>query len=277
MSLVASINTSAVIVVAALVVVYAWGAWRSASKIAFDRKFLFGCSAFALLMALGPLDAIGVERRFFVILMVEHFVLAMVVPPLLLTATPAEMLRPWMLSRPLKPVFRSLTSLFACFVLFSILFAGPHYPLLLDAACRDSGLRLALNLLLVLAGLIMWWPLLNPLPEFPRPPYAYRILYLFLLLIPATAVASPLTLSHTVLYSWYAHGAHPMNLTPMEDQVLGGIFMWISLGFYLVGVFSALFFRWSLQEDAASRTTPTRPGPSGRPTLKVVTTPRARP
>lgn len=269
----AFINTGAVTVVAALVALYVLGVSRSADRVTDGQKFLFGCAAAALLIALGPMDAIAVGRRFFVMLMAEHFVLALIVPPLLIRSTTPGMLRPWMLSRPLRPLFRFTGRLFISFVLFSLLFGVPHYALLLDTACSDWGLRLALNLILVLAGLVMWWPLLSPLPEFPRPSPANRILYLFLLLIPMSAVASPITLSHSVLYSWYAHGPHPMNLTPMEDQVLGGLLLWIGMGFYLVGVFTAVFFRWSMQEETS------RPsdGNPRRPSLKTVTPHRARP
>lgn len=272
MSLAAYVNPSAVIVIAALVLVYVSAAWRSAQRPTFGQKSNFGIAVLVLLAALGPLDAVAVGQRFFLILMVQHFALAMVVAPLLIIGACDEMLRPWVLSRPLTPIFRYLTKLPIAFVLFSLFFISLNYPLSVDAACRDAGLRLALDILLVVSGLVMWWPLLTPLPEFPKPSYPYRILYLFLLLIPATAVASPMTLSHTVLYAWYAHGTHPLNLTPIEDQVLGGLFMWIGMGFYLVGIFSAVFFRWFAEEETASRTGP----PPQRPRLKVIGTPRAR-
>lgn len=270
MSLAAYINPGAVIVIAALVFVYAWAARRSAHGPAPGQKLKFAIAVLVLWAALGPLDAVAIGQRFFLILMVQHFTLAMVVAPLLVVGACDEMLRPWVLSRPLKPVFRYLAKLPIAFVLFTVLFIFLNHAFAIDTACRDAGWRLGLNLLLVVSGLVMWWPLLTPLPEIPKPAYPYRILYLFLLLIPSSAVASPITLSSTVLYSWYAHGLHAMNLTPMEDQVLGGIFMWISLGFYLVGVFSAVFFRWSTEEDASSKAST----PSERPRLKVITTPR---
>jgi putative membrane protein len=76
-----------------------------------------------------------------------------------------------------------------------------------------------------------------------------QILYLFLLMIPMTAVAAPITMAETVLYMYYGMGQHPFGLTPIADQVLGGLIMWIGQGVYIMFVFSGIFFRWAQRED----------------------------
>lgn len=35
----------------------------------------------------------------------------------------------------------------------------------------------------------------------------------------------------------------------MDDQILGGLLMWIGQGTYLMCVFTAIFYQWSRQED----------------------------
>jgi putative membrane protein len=266
------ITPGAVAVVAALVVVYAWGAKRAGRKLDRNRKVMLAWAAAMLLLSLGPMDCIGVGHRLFFVHMIEHFMLTLVVPALLILATPDWMLRPWMLSRPLRPVFTLLTKPLMAFLFFTLLFVGAHDPLILDAGCYSAGLRIAVHMLFVVAGLVMWWPVMSPLPELPRLSYPHQILYLFLLLIPMTAVAAPITLGHQVPYTWYAHGLHPLSLTPMEDQVIGGLFLWIVNGFVLICVFSRIFFKWSEQEEG------TLPGggQSRRAQLKVVPTPHAR-
>jgi putative membrane protein len=267
------ITPGAAIVVAALVFVYAWGARRLGGKLARERKILFGWAMGALLVALGPMDVIGVGQRLFFVHMMEHFMLTMVVPPLLILGTPDWMLRPWVLSRPLRPFFNLLNKPLVAFLLFTALFVGGHDPLFLDAACHNGLVRIALHLMFIVAGLVMWWPIMSPLPEFPRLAYPYQIFYVFLLLIPMTAVAAPITLAHAVLYTWYAHGPHPLGLTPMEDQVAGGLFMWIGNGLFLMCVFSGIFFRWIQQEDGNLPGA----GTPRRAQLRVVTTqPHAR-
>jgi putative membrane protein len=74
-------------------------------------------------------------------------------------------------------------------------------------------------------------------------------MYLFLLMIPMTAVAAPITLANSVLYMFYVGGMHPLGLTPMADQVLGGLIMWIGQGVYIMFVFTAIFYRWSRSDD----------------------------
>ena len=103
--------------------------------------------------------------------------------------------------------------------------------------------------LLLGTGLILWFPLLSPLPEYPRMSYPMQIMFVFLLTIPMTAVAAPITMAQSVLYSFYFAGPHPLGLTPEADQVLGGLIMWIGQGVYLMFVFSAIFFRWAQRDD----------------------------
>ena len=96
----------------------------------------------------------------------------------------------------------------------------------------------------------MWWPLLSPLPELPRLSYPAQTLYLFLNLIPMAAVSAPITLAHEVIYPWYLESPHPLGLTPLTDQVVGGLAMWVGSGLYLMAVFSIMFFRWAQREDS---------------------------
>ena len=57
------------------------------------------------------------------------------------------------------------------------------------------------------------------------------------------------TLASTVIYPWYTEGAHGWGIRPMDDQVLGGLLMWIGQGTYLMFVFTFIFYRWSRLDD----------------------------
>ncbi len=116
--------------------------------------------------------------------------------------------------------------------------------------CRDENFHIFLHLMFMASGIILWWPILSPLPELPRLSYPAQILYLFLLMIPMTAVAAPITLATRVIYPWYTEGAHGWGLKPIDDQVLGGLIMWIGQGTYLMIVFTFIFYRWQQREDA---------------------------
>jgi putative membrane protein len=196
----------------------------------------------------GPLDELTRQRSFAVYIF-QQMLLVFVVPPLLLFGLPGWMLRPLMLNRFVEPVARVITRPLFAFLLFAAVFTLIHYPIVCDRVCHVNPFYGNLHALLLLVGTLLWWPLLSPLPEYPRMTYPMQIMYLFLLMIPMTAVAAPVTLASSVLYVFYVGGMHPLGLTPMADQVLGGLIMWIGQGVYIMFVFTAIFYRWSRWDD----------------------------
>jgi putative membrane protein len=196
----------------------------------------------------GPLDEYA-KGYCFAAYIFQQMMLVFVIPPLVLLALPDWMLRPALTNRSIAPVVRVLTRPLFAFLIFSMFFALLHYPALCDKVCHARQFYGGIRAALVSVGLLMWWPMLSPLPEFPRLTYPLQILYLFLLMIPMTAVAAPITMSETVLYVYYNMGQHPFGLSPIADQVLGGLIMWIGQGVYIMFVFSAIFFRWAQRDD----------------------------
>jgi putative membrane protein len=189
------------------------------------------------------------DDRIFFMHMLQHLLQTLVIPPLLLLGTPDWMLRPWVMSRPVRPFARLFTKPVVAFMVFSGVFVSAHFPVVFDYMCRDEDFHIFLHLCFMVSGVLLWWPILSPLPELPRLSYPAQIMYLFLLMIPMTAVAAPITLATSVIYPWYLEGPHGWGIKPMEDQVLGGLLMWIGQGAYLMGVFTAIFYKWSRQED----------------------------
>jgi putative membrane protein len=222
----------------------------------------FAVALITILFTHGEIDRLA-DERLFVMHMLEHLIEVLVIPPMLLLGIPDWMLRPWVLNRRIEPIARFLTRPFVAFVLFSFVFAGAHLPVIFDRMCRDENFHIFVHLLFMTTGVLMWWPLLSPLPEMPRMSYPMQILYLFLLAIPMTAVAAPITLAEHVVYPWYLKGPHAWGISPMDDQVLGGLLMWVGQAAYLMCVFTAIFFRWSRSEEgelpAPTEQTPPRP------------------
>jgi putative membrane protein len=213
------------------------------------RQIAFWSSVVALFLALtGPLDVYAKGFSFSAYIF-QQMILIFVVPPLILLGLPAWMVRPVMMNRFVEPVARRLTRPLVAFLIFSMFFALLHYPALCDQVCHARPFYGGIRIALIAVGLLLWWPILSPLPEYPRLSYPMQILYLFLLMIPMTAVAAPITMAETVLYMYYGMGQHPFGLTPIADQVLGGLIMWIGQGVYIMFVFSGIFFRWAQRED----------------------------
>jgi putative membrane protein len=242
-------DPATVLTLIVLVGLYAGVAWRL-KRMPFVGEiatYTFGLVALGAAL-IGPLDQLAKDRSFAAYIF-QQLVLVFVVPPLLLSGTPDWMLRPVLLNRWVEPVARFFTRPVFAFIFFGAVFTLIHFPLVCDRVCHVHPLYGDVHTLLLFTGLLLWFPLLSPLPEYPRLSYPMQIMYIFLLTIPMTAVAAPITMARTVLYTYYVEAPHPLGLTPIADQVVGGIIMWVGQAIYLMFVFSAIFFCWA-KDDA---------------------------
>ena len=176
--------------------------------------------------------------------MVQHLLLALVVAPLLIMATPGWMLRPALRRRFVGAIARQLTAPMRCFALFSIVVAAWHLPPLYNLAMRHHSVHIAQHLSLLAASVLMWWPVLSPLPELPRLAYPMQMLYLFLLSIPMSIISVYIAYADSVLYPAYAAAPRIWGISPMQDQLIGALIMWIPGGLFFFAIISVIFFRW---------------------------------
>jgi putative membrane protein len=242
-------DSPTLVAVLVLAAIYVSASLKLAQTPSGRQAFNFALALVTILVAItGPLDEL-VRERSFAVYIFQQMLLVFVVPPLLLFGLPGWMVRPLMLNRIVQPIARVITRPLFAFLLFAAVFTLIHYPMVCDRVCHVNPFYGNLHALLLFTGCLLWWPLLSPLPEYPRMTYPMQIMYLFLLMIPMTAVAAPITLAGSVLYVFYMGGTHPLGLTPMADQVLGGLIMWVGQGVYIMFVFTAIFYRWSRWDD----------------------------
>jgi putative membrane protein len=228
------------------------GAWRrdalESRRPTSAQVASFGLGLLVLLLALeSPLDVLA-DQSYFFAHMLQHLVLVLVVPVLLLAGTPGRLLRPILTVPAIAPVFRLLTQPLVATLLFNAVFAVAHVPSLFDAVSANEALHAGEHLIFLVTGLLLWWPVLGPLEEFPRLSYPLQMGYLFLQTLPCSVVAALITLSSGPLYSQYAvwRGG---GLTPLEDQQIGGLLMWIGGSLYFFLAMAVVFFLWADQEE----------------------------
>jgi len=249
--------------VAILIAVYL-GACRVIGRRPSRRQAMwFALAMAAILYAHTELDELA-DARIFSMHMLQHLMETFVIPPLLLLGTPAWMIQRVVLNRAIKPIARGLTNPLVAFIIFSAVFVTAHFPPVFELMCRNENFHIFLHLMFMAAGVLLWWPILSPMPELPRLSYPAQILYLFLLMIPMTAVAAPITLATRVIYPWYTEAAHGWGLNPLDDQVLGGLLMWIGQGTYLMFIFTFIFYKWAQKEDRDMPELPTTSAPQLR-------------
>ncbi|MGH7567732.1 MAG: cytochrome c oxidase assembly protein [Gemmatimonadales bacterium] len=214
------------------------------------RVLAFGAALGVLFVALnGPLHNLS-DTYLFSAHMVQHLALTLVFPPLLLYGTPAGVVRSALRLAVVARAARFLTRPLVAAGLFTGPIALWHMPALYEAALRHHDLHVAQHLVFLATSVLMWWPVLSPVPELPRLAYPGQMLYLFLLGIPMSVVGALITLADRVLYPFYAAAPPPRvwDLTPHVDQQIGGLLMWVVGGLIFWLAMTVVWFRWAARE-----------------------------
>jgi putative membrane protein len=193
------------------------------------------------------------ERYLYSVHMVQHLLLSLVAPPLLLLGTPDWFAR-WLLRpRWLFTTVRQLSRPFFALMLFNTYLVFTHWPTMVTISLHSEWAHFALHTGLLLTALLMWMPVLSPLPEIKRLPPPAQMFYLFLQSVVPTVPASFLTLTDNVIYRAYIHLPKLWGLSTIEDQRIAGLLMKLLGGAILWGFIAASFFRWAYREQAADR------------------------
>ncbi|PZC48901.1 MAG: putative membrane protein [Chloroflexi bacterium] len=238
-----------------------------------DRRqtafFLLGVAVIALALAT-PLHEISEQS--FSGHMTQHMLLTLVAPPLLLLGLPDWLLSPVLRYALLVPplhFFRASTPILRLVVrhapllkaarfltqpavagfLFIGTFSVWHVPSLYEGALQSETLHMVEHSLMLFTGILVWWPVLSPSSDLPRPPIGVQVIYLFLVAIGTTPLFAVLTFSTVAIYPWYAATA---GLDSLGDQQLGGIIMKIPYTFVFLGVLLVIFLKWYNREEADS-------------------------
>jgi putative membrane protein len=184
--------------------------------------------------------------------MVQHLLLALVVAPLLIMGTPGWMLRPALAWGRVRSVAQWLTNPLRAFAIFNVTLCAWHLPPLYNLAMAHHNVHIVQHLMFLVTSVLMWWPILSPLPELPRLAYPLQMLYLFLMSIPMSIVAVYIAYADSILYPAYATAPRIWGISPMEDQLIGGLIMWIPGGLFFFTVISVIFFRWQQRDGDES-------------------------
>ena len=210
-------------------------------------SFSFAMAAIFLSLQ-GPLHELS-DYFLFSAHMVQHLVLILLLPPFLLAGIPDWMLRPALRVKGVGTAARWLTLPLVAFALNNAIFLAWHFPGPYDLMMRNHGVHVTMHLMIMVTGTIMWWPVMSPLPELPRIAPVLQMVYLFLVGVPMMISAALITFSGDPLYAWYVEAPRVLpELSPLEDQRLGGVIMWVPGGLTLWLAITAVYFRWTQRE-----------------------------
>jgi putative membrane protein len=172
--------------------------------------------------------------------MVQHSAYTLLVPPLFILGTPAWLWR-WLM-RPVMGAFRALTRPLPAVSIFSAVTVVTHLPPVVTASVRSGPAHFGLHVLLVVTAVLMWWPLLGPLPEAPRlTAPVHRMLYIFGQSLVPSIVGSALVWTSAVPYRIYEEYPPIWGIDDLTDQQWAGVIMEVIEGVVLVGLLVVVF------------------------------------
>jgi len=221
------------------------------------RILAYFASLVVLLVTLnGPLHDLA-DESLFSAHMIQHLVLTLVFPPLFLYGLPAWVVRPFLRAPRLLPLWRWMTRPVQAALIFTVPIVFWHIPRFYEFAMRHHGWHIVQHLIFLATAVVMWWPVLSPVPELPRAAYPAQLLYLFLLGIPMSVVGAFITLADQPLYPFYAAAPRLYGLGVLDDQQIGGLIMWVPGGLIFWIAMTVVWFRWSVRkEEDADREVP---------------------
>ncbi len=185
--------------------------------------------------------------------MLQHVLLTLVAAPLLLAGIPGWVWQALLRVRGVLPVARVLTHWLMALAVFNSVMLLVHLPSAVELQLQEWWFHLFAHTSLVVAGLVMWWPVLSSVPELPRLAYPLQMGYLFLQSLVPAVMASFITFSDRVVYQAYAEAPRIWGLSPIADQQIAGGIMKLLGTVILWSFITVVFFKWYEREEAEAR------------------------
>ena len=206
----------------------------------------------------------GIERYdtlLFSVHMVQHILLTLVAPPLivlgapitlLLRLAPAETRQRWILPVLHSRIVRALSFPVVAWLLFAGVMWATHFSAVFDRALEDPLLHNLEHAAYLGAGLLFWWPAIGLDPTPWRMSHPVRALYVFLQMPQNTFLAVAILSASAPLYEHYVTLARPWGPTPLADQQAAAGIMWIVGDLLFLAAILGLVAAWMRHEERST-------------------------
>ncbi len=249
--------------------------FQDSEPLTIKQAVLFITSMVILYVIKGsPIDLMG--HLMFYVHGTTMVILVLLVPPLLILATPPWLWRSMLRVKPINAVFNLLTKPVIAVLVFNGLFSFYHIPIVFDQMMQNRFYQGGYLIVLFVAAVCMWWSLISPVPEYRPLSGIKKVAFLFvngMLLTPACAM---IIFADTPLYATYSDpevwgramslcvGSETfsnLNLSGPElftsmpvlyDQRLGGVVMKIIQEIIYAVVLAQVFFEWYRKDQEES-------------------------
>lgn len=225
-----------------------WGRAGASRGVKRWQPLCYGAGILFLLIALvSPLDRLAAELSS--AHMVQHLLLVAAAAPLLVLAAPLPVYiwalpRSWRRSigrgaqRPWVAVpWRLLTRPDAAWLLHALALWAWHMPPLYQAALSEPLLHELEHASFFATALLFWWVVF-------RAAWGVDLALLFTTLAHSGILAALMTFAPAPWYPAYADSTSAWGLTPLEDQQLAGLIMWVPASLVYVAAAIVLLGLW---------------------------------
>lgn len=221
---------------------------------------LFTLGILIIYIAVGtPLDELA-DHYMVSAHMLQHLLLSMCAPPLLLLGLPGWMLRPLILKRGVFPIAYVLTRPLVALALFNLTLLFAQLPIAMALELQhEYTVHIGVHILLVATGIIMWWPVLGSVPELPRLSEGLQLVYLFVQSFIPAVLSAFIIFTGTPLYSVYENLPRLFGISAIDDQRIGGAILKIGGGAILGISGTVIFFQWFNKEQQDEPAVPPAP------------------
>ena len=250
---------SIVLPLALLFVAYTVGLYRrGAISILRWRHTAFYAGWLTLALALvSPIHELG--EQLFSAHMLQHEILILISAPLISAAHPGATfiwafaprhrsnVGGWVHSIEGAPPIRFLTRPLVAWLFEAATLWIWHVPVLYQATLSSDWIHAAQHLSFFITAVLFWSALFGAGRSAMS--YGAATFYVFGTAAQCSALGALLTFSTVLWYPAYQQTTQGWGLSPLQDQQLGGVMMWVPSGVVFVVVGVALFAKWLRESD----------------------------
>lgn len=206
-----------------------------------------------------PLHWLG--EHLFTFHMIEHEILMTISAPLIVMARPIGTMLwalprasrrqtgRWLRSPPVRTAWNAVVNGGNATLLHGVAIWAWHAPLLFDAAVENVVLHRLQHLSFFATAVLFWWAVLW------RSPAGAAAWHVVITMLHTSVLGALMALAPRVLYGAQTATAANWGLTPLEDQQLAGIIMWVPAGTIYAGAALALMALWIRRSGEMTRRT----------------------
>ncbi|MGH9081483.1 MAG: cytochrome c oxidase assembly protein, partial [Acidimicrobiales bacterium] len=189
-------------------------------------------------------------------LVTQRLILLLAVAPLLLLGVPYDVLR--RITRPpvIDGLLTRLQQPVAAIAMVSVLVVGSMVPSLVRAQSGSLVARGVISLVIVLAGVVLWLPVLGRVPGIPKLRPVVRFGYLVAQAVIPGFLSIIYIFSNHALYPEFARSRAAIGLRPLTDQQMAGFISKVTLLLVLLSVGAVVLARAPVSEEELGENEP---------------------